>query len=242
MPIGRATFVYLASLGAHGLLALGVFTLEGKPRPHAATSVAFTSPPKPKSEPKPPKAPDVAPKSDAPQRVTEKKLPQARVQNAPIPAPASEPPAPAAPGIPDFGVSLAGGGGSGPALGGLGGAGGGNGVGNGQGNGVETTHRVLAPASKADTCDEPQKKPRPLSVPQPAYTDDARAAGISGRVRVEITVDDRGHVSRVRVLEGLGHGLDEAALAAARAATFEAATRCGKPVHATFTVAMRFSL
>ena len=44
------------------------------------------------------------------------------------------------------------------------------------------------------------------------------------------------------VLEGLGHGLDEVALTAARAATFEPGTRCGKPTSATFVIAMRFAL
>ena len=39
----------------------------------------------------------------------------------------------------------------------------------------------------------------------------------------------RGAWSSVRVLQGLGYGLDESALAAARALTFEPATRCGKP-------------
>ncbi|NOU30175.1 MAG: energy transducer TonB [Polyangiaceae bacterium] len=101
---------------------------------------------------------------------------------------------------------------------------------------------MLTAPAKGDPCDEPPGKPKALAVPQPAYTDAARAAGISGRVRVEITVDERGHVARVRVLEGLGYGLDEAALASARAATFDPAMRCGKPVSATFTVAMRFTL
>ena len=45
----------------------------------------------------------------------------------------------------------------------------------------------------------------------------------------------------VRVLSGLGYGLDEAALAAAQSASFEPAVRCGKPARATFTISMRFS-
>ena len=49
-------------------------------------------------------------------------------------------------------------------------------------------------------------------------------------------------MSNVRVIEGLGHGLDEAALEAARGSTFEPATRCGKPIATTFTIGMRFSL
>ena len=47
----------------------------------------------------------------------------------------------------------------------------------------------------------------------PEYTEEARAAAIEGKVRVEITVDASGAIRSVKVLEGLGHGLDEAAYA-----------------------------
>ena len=73
-------------------------------------------------------------------------------------------------------------------------------------------------------------------------TDDARAAGIEGKVRVELTLTPEGTVADAKVIEGLGHGLDEAAIAALRGATFAPATRCGKPVAATFTVSVRFTL
>ena len=103
--------------------------------------------------------------------------------------------------------------------------------------------RAAAPtvASTADSCDEPPAKPKPKSVPQPAYTDRAREAGVEGKVRIELTVDETGRVVNVRVLAGLGYGLDEAAVAAAQTATFEPAIRCGKPARATFTISMRFS-
>jgi len=48
-------------------------------------------------------------------------------------------------------------------------------------------------------------------------------------------------VTHVRLIEGLGHGLDESAMAAARAMTFEAAQRCGRAVSATFKVGFTFS-
>ena len=51
-----------------------------------------------------------------------------------------------------------------------------------------------------------------------------------------------GRVRGARVLQGLGYGLDEAALASARRITFRPGTRCGKPVDATFVVAIRFTL
>jgi protein TonB len=93
-----------------------------------------------------------------------------------------------------------------------------------------------------EECDEPPAKPKPIKVLQPAYTDDARSAAIEGRVRVEITVDENGNVVATKVIAGLGHGLDEAALAAAKGSTFSAAIRCGKPVRSTFVIGMRFNL
>jgi protein TonB len=77
---------------------------------------------------------------------------------------------------------------------------------------------------------------------QPAYTTAARDAKIEGRVRIEAQVDDRGRVTGVRVVAGLGHALDEAALAAARQMTFDPATRCGKPVASPFVIGMKFVL
>jgi protein TonB len=104
--------------------------------------------------------------------------------------------------------------------------------------------KVLAatPAEEAEECAEAAVKPKPLNIVQPAYTDEARAQQIEGKVRVEITVGPDGAVTNVRVLQGLGHGLDEAALDAARGSTFEPGTRCGKAVATTFTIGMRFSL
>jgi protein TonB len=106
-------------------------------------------------------------------------------------------------------------------------------------------HRALraqaGPSSTEASCDEPATKPRPLSVPQPNYNANARAAGIEGKVRVRLTVDETGKVTDVSVIQGLGYGLDEAALVAAREATFEPAIQCGKPVRATFTISMRFT-
>jgi TonB family protein len=81
-----------------------------------------------------------------------------------------------------------------------------------------------APRAALGECSEPASKPKPLVVPQPVYTDAARAASVAGRVRVELTVDEAGHVVSVKVLEGLGYGLDESAQAAARQATFTPAS------------------
>ncbi|MDB4944607.1 MAG: Ferric siderophore transport system, periplasmic binding protein TonB, partial [Labilithrix sp.] len=109
---------------------------------------------------------------------------------------------------------------------------------------TQVTRKVLAAAPRpaTDACTELPVKPKVRTLTQPSYTAEAREAGVAGKVRVELTVDAGGNVASARVLEGLGHGLDEAALSAARAATFEPGTRCGVPASATFVIAMRFAL
>jgi protein TonB len=103
--------------------------------------------------------------------------------------------------------------------------------------------RAARASAKTDVaeCEEPLSKPRPKSVYKPSATEEARAAGVEGKVRVEVTVDESGNVVSARLLNGLGYGLDEASLAAARRAEFFPASRCGKPVSATLVISMRFS-
>ncbi len=91
------------------------------------------------------------------------------------------------------------------------------------------------------TCSEPIIKPKPVHVVQPAFTQEAQEAGITGKVRVEISISAAGEVTGVRLIAGLGHGLDEVALEAAKASTFSPATQCGQPVATTFTIGMRFT-
>jgi len=99
----------------------------------------------------------------------------------------------------------------------------------------------LAPAGP-DECTQPVVRPKRSVSVQAKYTKDARQAEIEGLVRIEVTVDETGRVIAARVLSGLGYGLDEAALDAARKCVFEPATLCGKPVVGTAVVAQRFEL
>lgn len=110
---------------------------------------------------------------------------------------------------------------------------------------VAQAKSLIEPAKKQlveDACAEPASKPKPVQLARPEYTEEARAAGIEGKVRVELTVDASGAVKNVRVLESLGHGLDQAAIRAVEGATFEPALQCGKAISATFVVSIRFSL
>ena len=103
------------------------------------------------------------------------------------------------------------------------------------------THRVeQLLATHHDTCTDPLVRPKRKVPVAPKYTLEARQAEIEGVVRVEVTVDETGHVINAKVVSGLGYGLDEAALAAARASTFEPASRCGKSVIGTVILPFRF--
>lgn len=94
----------------------------------------------------------------------------------------------------------------------------------------------------AGDCGEPVSKPKPTSMPQPSYSDDARSAEIEGVVQVRVRVDASGHVVDATILKGLGHGLDERALAAAKQWVFSPGTKCGAPAESTFVMNMRFTL
>jgi len=99
------------------------------------------------------------------------------------------------------------------------------------------------PKSKNAAPDSPRSTPvEILSKPKPTYTDSARAKKIEGEVLVEVTFLATGQVQVLRVSQGLGEGLDEAAVAAARQIRFRPATLDGKPVDSTAIVHILFQL
>ena len=81
-----------------------------------------------------------------------------------------------------------------------------------------------------------------LSKPNPAYTDEARKLRLEGDVSVEVVFLASGSVRVVRVTNGLGHGLDEAAVRAAEQIRFKPALQDGKPVDFPATVHIEFQL
>jgi len=106
-----------------------------------------------------------------------------------------------------------------------------------------TQKKVETLAPPTDKCADPIVKPRRKGGPQPQYTQQARQAEIEGQVKVQVTVDESGKVIAAQVVGGgLGYGLDEAALAAAKRWTFEPATKCGNPVVGTATLPFGFHL
>jgi TonB family protein len=78
--------------------------------------------------------------------------------------------------------------------------------------------------------------------PNPAYTEEARQLKLEGEVLLEVSFPANGQLHVNRVVRGLGHGLDEAAMAAANKMRFKPALRNGQPVDSTAVVHVVFQL
>src|SRR5262252_2578965 len=78
--------------------------------------------------------------------------------------------------------------------------------------------------------------------PNPVYTDEARNLRLEGEVLLEVMFAANGQLRVNRVVRGMGHGLDEAAIAAANKMRFKPALRYGQPVDSTAIVHVVFQL
>ena len=81
-----------------------------------------------------------------------------------------------------------------------------------------------------------------LSKPNPAYTAEARQKKIEGEVVLDVTLGADGRIRVLRVVSGLGYGLDEAAVDAAQRIQFKPATRNGQPIDSTARIRVKFLL
>lgn len=73
--------------------------------------------------------------------------------------------------------------------------------------------------------------PKPVKVPVLPYPEKAKNRGIQGSVVLEVTVGKDGKVLRVKVIRGLGYGLDAVAKRALKRARFKPAMGSnGKPM------------
>jgi TonB family protein len=77
---------------------------------------------------------------------------------------------------------------------------------------------------------------------RPTYTEEARRRGLEGDVDLEVVVTENGRVSNVRVVRGLGGGLDARAVEAVRQWRFTPARRRGTAVAVIVQVSVAFSL
>jgi TonB family protein len=81
-----------------------------------------------------------------------------------------------------------------------------------------------------------------LYKPKPVYTDEARKLNIEGEVLLEVVFGANGELRVNRVVHGLGHGLDEAAINAAGKMKFKPAQRNGAAIDATSIVHVVFQM
>ena len=81
-----------------------------------------------------------------------------------------------------------------------------------------------------------------LSKPNPTYSVEARTIKLEGDVVLEVVFLASGQVQVIRVVSGLGHGLDEAAIQAAKQIRFRPAQRNGQSVDFHAHVRIEFRL
>jgi TonB family protein len=90
---------------------------------------------------------------------------------------------------------------------------------------------VAASQPKAKSAD-PVVKTLPVEItfkPRPAYTDEGRKLKIEGEVLLDVVFSSTGQIRVVKVVHGLGHGLDESAVQAAEKIQFKPAQKDGHP-------------
>lgn len=129
------------------------------------------------------------------------------------------------------------------------GSGSGAGVGTGQGSGIdEGTGAGIGAGSGGGTGGGPYRGGSGITPPEllhevrPEYTDDARRQNLTGDVVLEIVVRRDGSVGDVKVIRGLGAGLDRRAIDAVRQWKFAPARRHGTPIDLFVEVAVEFKL
>src|SRR6266576_1047682 len=118
----------------------------------------------------------------------------------------------------------------------------GDGRSNGRGNAVATgafgQQEVSHGGSKPQLTEtgSPTSPVEILFKPNPTYTEEARQLRLEGEVLLEVSFAAGGQLHVNRVVRGLGHGLDEAAMAAANRMRFKPAQRNGQAVDSTAVV------
>jgi protein TonB len=165
------------------------------------------------------------------------------------PPPPSEPvvsskPSAAMEALPDFGLSLGGGGGGSLAV--PEGKPGSPGT-SGKGQTARPAEKALGPAKSAGKDPALAEeiaawKPKPKARVKPVYPDEARSAEIEGTVVVEAVIDCTGRVISAHVLQPLGHGLDQAAIVAIQKTEFEPAPHCAPGLTKSMKINYAFRL
>jgi periplasmic protein TonB len=129
------------------------------------------------------------------------------------------------------------------------GSGRGGGVGTGAGTGIgEGEGTGVGPGSGGGTGGGPYRPgsgiepPKLLQEVKPVYTEDARLRHLEGEVVMEIVVRRDGSVGDLRIIRGLGGGLNDRAAQAVRQWRFSPARRQATPVDVIVEVSVEFKL
>lgn len=102
----------------------------------------------------------------------------------------------------------------------------------------------VAPA-KVTRQEAVQSSTKPVEIlfkPQPVYTDEARRLGLEGEVALSVVFQANGEIQVLGVLKGLGHGLEQAAVRAAKQIRFKPAQRDGQSVDFPATLRVVFQI
>jgi TonB family protein len=129
------------------------------------------------------------------------------------------------------------------------GTGSGGGIGSGSGGGVGVGHGAGVGAGSGGGIGGGVFKvgggisaPQPVSTPDPEYTEQARQAKTQGTCVLWLIVDDQGNPRDIRVVRGLGNGLDAKAIEAVKQWHFQPAMKDGRPVNVQISVEVGFRL
>ncbi|MDQ1388156.1 MAG: periplasmic protein TonB [Acidobacteriaceae bacterium] len=129
------------------------------------------------------------------------------------------------------------------------GTGSGGGIGSGSGGGVGVGHGPGVGAGSGGGIGGGVFKvgggisaPQALSTPDPEYTEEARNAKTQGTCILWLIVDDQGRPRDIRVVRGLGFGLDTKAIEAVKQWRFQPALKDGRPVNVQISVEVGFRL
>jgi TonB family protein len=129
------------------------------------------------------------------------------------------------------------------------GTGSGGGIGSGSGGGVGVGHGAGVGAGSGGGIGGGVYKvgggisaPQAISSPDPGYTEEARRAKKQGTCVLWLIVDAAGRPRDIKVVRGLGLGLDAKALEAVKQWRFQPALKDGKPVDVQISVEVEFHL
>jgi protein TonB len=219
----------LVSIAGHFAIAKALDRLPERRDlpPPQIVQVRVVEPPAPAPEPEPPKPPE-PPKSEPPKPQVHERprahAPEVKRDVTPVDTPPVDHPAATTDTTttPVFGVTMesTSQAGTGPAMP----------VGNTTRPAPTSPGSTVKPLAEPVAAVEVTRMPMPLGRCSGKYTDEARAASVEGVVVLDLVVDERGHARDITVVEGLPHGLTQAAIAALTACSFTPGEKDGKPV------------